>query len=124
MSASISDFSNAEINAVQVLVNARYGEPTELLLGDSEVQLDPENPDLAECPVIYWNAQDCNFIVLKTGEDQYRAQYFYTPHEQVSTRQAFFTAVEDSVVAVLREQAENAREAGDVTNGAAAAELH
>ena len=124
MSASISDFSNAEINAVQVLVNTRCGEQTELQLGDSEVQLSPKRAELTECPVVYWNARECNFIVLKTGENQFRAQYFYTPHEQVSTRQAFFTTVEDCVIAVLREQAENAREAGDVTNGAAAAELH
>lgn len=124
MTQPISDFSDAQINAVQGLVNERFGEQVELHLGDGEIQIDPIKSELTECPVIFWNARKCNFVVIKTGEDQFRAQYFYTPHEQASTHQAFFTTVEDCVLAVLREQSDDQLQAEGVANGATGADLN
>ena len=85
MGQVISDFSDVQINAVQQLINARYKEDTELQLADSEVQIDPQLDETTACPVLYWNARECNFVILKTGDDQYRAQFFYTPQNQYST---------------------------------------
>lgn len=109
MTRSITDFTDEQLSALQSLVNARYGEETELHMGDSEMQLDPAKNELVDCPVVFWTARDCNFVVIKTGADQFRAQYFYTPHDQVATRQAFFTTVEDCVTAMLREQSDYER---------------
>ena len=110
MSTSIDDFTNDQVNAVQTMVNERYREEIELQLGDSEVQLDPDKLELEICPVIFWTARDCNFLVLKTGDESYRAQYFYHPHKQFNTQQKVFNTVEDCVRAVLREQADHERE--------------
>ena len=104
MGQVIPDFSDVQINAVQQLINARYKEDTELQLADSEVQIDPLHDETTACPVLYWNARECNFVILKTGDDQYRAQFFYTPQNQYSTHQIFFTTVEDCASAVMREQ--------------------
>ncbi len=123
MTQSITDFSDEQVNAVRALVNNRYGEKIELHLGDSEVQIDPEKDEFVAFPVIFWNAHDCNFLIIKTGEDQYRAQYFYTPHDQVNTRQAFFTVIEDCASAVLREQSDCERESEGATEGASGTDL-
>ncbi len=123
MTQSIIDFSDEQVNAVQAMVNKRYGEETELHLGDSEVQVDPKKDELAACPVIFWNARECNFVIIKTGEDQYRAQYFYTPHDQVNTQQAFFTVIEDCASAILREQSDYERESEGVPDGTTGADL-
>jgi hypothetical protein len=124
MVQSIIDFSEEQVGSVQSLINERYGEETELHLGDSEVQIDPENEERTVCPVIFWNARDCNFVIIKTGENQFRAQYFYTPHEQASTQQVFFTTVEDCASAVLREQSDYERESEGAVIGATGADLN
>lgn len=124
MSNSISDFTDEQVNAVQRMVNQRFGEEIELHMGDSEVQLDPAKKELVDCPVIFWNARDCNFVVIKTGEDQFRAQYFHTPHDLVSTHQVIFTTVEDCASAVLREQSDHEGESERVKDGATGADLN
>lgn len=123
MAQTITDFSDGQLNAVQFLINKRYGEETELQLGDSEVQIDPEKDETVSCPVIFWNARECNFVIIKTGEDQYRAQYFYTPHDQVSTQQSYFTVIEDCAIAVLGEQSDYERESEGAKSGATGADL-
>jgi hypothetical protein len=124
MAKPIPDFSDQQLSDIQALINARYGEETELHLGDSEIQIDPKQQQLDICPIIFWSARECNFVIMRTGEDQYRAQYFYTPHTQVSTQQAFFTTVEDCASAVLREQSDYEREPEGVTHGATSVDLH
>ncbi len=123
MSQSITDFTDEQLNAVQALLNKRYGEEIEMILGDSEMQVDSNEKALAVCPVIFWNARECNFVIAKTGEDVYQAQYFYTPHEQMGTRQAYFTAVEDCANAVLGEQSDYERESAGATRGATGADI-
>lgn len=118
MGKVISDFSDVQINAVQQLINARYQEDIELQLADSEVQIDPQRDEVTACPVLFWNAQECNFVILRTGDDQYRAQFFYTPRDQYSTQQEFFTTIEDCASAILREQSAYAQEVGAQEVGA------
>lgn len=120
MDQKIPDFSDDQLNAIQKLVDSRYGVGTELELGDSEVQLDPGTEVMTLCPVIFWNARECNFMVIRASENQYRARYFYNPLDQFDTRQIQFTDVEDCVLAVLREQADHEREASMVKDDAAA----
>ena len=123
MNSPIEDCSNEQINAVQNIVNSRYSEEVELQLGDSEVQLDPDKLELEICPVIFWSARDCNFLVLKTGDEAFRAQYFYHPHKQFNTQQKVFNTVEDCVRAVLREQADHQREENMAADEAAEPDL-
>ena len=124
MSQAIPDFSEQQVSTVQQMINARYKEDIELLLADSEVQIAPALLDTMVCPILFWNARECNFVIMRTGEDQYRAQYFYNPHEQYPTQQGFFTIVEDCAAAVLREQSDYEREAQGVKDGATAANIN
>ena len=109
MAQSIPDFSETQVGAVQSQVNERYGEEIDLYRADSEYQHDADDDKTIQCPVIFWNARECNFAIMRTAENQYRAQYFYNPHEQYKTRQAFFTDISDCALAILREQADDER---------------
>lgn len=124
MGQSVPDFSEHQVSFVQQLINARYKEEVELHLADSEIQIDQAILDTTVCPILFWNARDCNFVIMRTGNDQYRGQYFYNPHEQYPTQQVFFTTLEDCAEAVLREQSDYEREAQGVKDGATAADIH
>ncbi len=124
MSYSIPDFSEQQVSTVQQMIDARYKEDIELQLADSEVQTDSTILDTTVCPTLFWNARECNFVIMRTGEDQYRAQYFYTPHDQYPTQQSFFTEIEDCAAAVLREQSDYEREAEGVKHGATAVDIN
>ena len=124
MGQSIPDFSEQQFSTVQQLINARYKEDIELHLADSEIQVDPAILDFTVCPTLFWNARECNFVIIRTAEDQYRAQYFYTPHDQYPTQQSFFTVIEDCAAAVMREQSDYEREAEGVKHGATAADIN
>lgn len=124
MGQSIQDFSEQQVSSVQQLINVRYKEDIELQLADSEVQIDPAMQDTTVCPILFWNARECNFAIIRTGEDQYRGQYFYNPHEQYVTQQVFFTTVEDCATALLREQSDDEREAQVAKDRVAAADVN
>lgn len=124
MGQSIPDFTDEQIYAVQKLIDSRYGVGTELELGDSEIQLEPDKKEFTVCPVIFWNARDCNFMVVRSSENQYRARYFYNPLDQFSTRQSQFTDIEDCVLAALREQSDHEREASIAKDAATASNIN
>lgn len=124
MDQNIPDFSVEQLNAIQKLVDSRYGVGTELELGDSDVRLDADKEDSILCPVIFWNARECNFMVIRSSENQYRARFFYNPLDQFSTRQIQFTDIEDCVLAVLREQSDHEREASMVKDDPTASNIN
>ena len=107
---AIPDFSDEQLSVVQGLLATRYGEAPETHLADSEVTLNPEDTKPTLCPVLFWSSPDCNFAVMRTGENAYQAQYFFTPEQHFATTQAQFTTLEDAVTAVLRTQADHQRE--------------
>jgi len=107
MSQSVPDFSDKQIASVQAMVDKMFGEQIELQLGDGDILVDAESAKASLCPVIYWQAQECHFLVFRVGADQYRAQYFYTPQDQHTTQQLDFTDVADCVTVLLKEQAKN-----------------
>ncbi len=106
----IPDFSEAQYSVAQALINKRYGESIEIRLADSETDFDSNEAQPSSCPVLLWTAKGCNFMVLREGEEQFRARYFYTPHEQFSTTQHSFNTVEDCVSGVMQSQADHERE--------------
>lgn len=116
MVQAVTDFTDEEISTLQALVNRRCGVTTELLLGDSDFQSDPAQAEVVSCPVVFWSSLDCNFVLMRTGEDQYRAQYYYNPNDQFSTRQSVFTDIEDCASAVMREQSESERDSDKTKN--------
>ncbi len=119
----IADFSDVQVAAIQAVIDQRYGEETKLVLGDGEVQVDPSQSLTVSCPILFWSARACNFVIMRCGDDQYCAQFYYDPSELFTTHQAMFTVVEDCAIAVLREQSDHERESKGVKSGMTGADL-
>ena len=77
----IADFDSDEMAIIQTVVDTRYRCPIPLNLADVEVQLEPSNPARQNCAAVHWLENDANFIVIKTGNERYRGQFFYSPSE-------------------------------------------
>ncbi len=102
----ISDFSEEQVAAVQAIVDRHVGEPVDIQLADSDIQLDQSSDEVATCPLLFWTAGDCNFALMRTGEEKFEARFFYSPQKQFNTAQASFNTIEDCAEAVLQARAD------------------
>ncbi|MDH3464958.1 MAG: hypothetical protein OES26_03445 [Gammaproteobacteria bacterium] len=59
---------------------------------------------LTACPTIFSQAHGCNFVVIKTGEGQFRCLFIYIPDQQFTTGYTEYTRLEECVAAVLQVQ--------------------
>ncbi len=93
----IPDFDDSELLVIRVTLRERYGEEREYELADCELQPDPSDPTFTLCATVFWSARDCNFVVFKVAEQQYRCQFFYGGHEQFGTGQKQYNDLAASV---------------------------
>lgn len=105
--ASISDFSQDEINAVRDTLKERYGRIVATELADVELRLDPADRHLTTCPAIYWEDDDCHFVVCKIPGDRFYCQFFYRGYDQYGTGIREYDDLIDCVVTLLRVQADH-----------------
>ena len=70
------DYTEQECLAVQQVLNERYKSPIEVRLADCEVQPDKDCDERAERPAIFWNALDCNFVLIKMADDEFQVFSF------------------------------------------------
>lgn len=100
----IADFTEEHISTVQGIVDEYVGEPVDIQLADSEVQLDENSDQMTPCPLLFWTAGDCNFALMRTGEERFQARFFYSPQKQFGTDQPSFNTIEDCTAAILQAQ--------------------
>jgi hypothetical protein len=113
--ASIPDFSETELWIVNTSLQERYDEPIETQIADSEIRLLPSDRDVTEVPVIFWQADGCNFIIFKTGDRKYRGQFFYRLYQQYGTGVHEYDDLTECIVSLLQTQADyTAKEQGDL----------
>lgn len=111
----IADINDTELWVVKTTLKERYDRDIDLQLADSEIRLQPSDRELASCPVFYWTVDGCHFVVFKTGDRKYRAQFFYKAYQQFSTGRREYDDLAECTVALLQAQADYAaQEAGDL----------
>jgi len=111
----VPDISDSETWVVRTTLQERYREPVELQIADAEIRLHPSDRHVTSCPVLYWQAADCHFVVFKTGTRKYRCQFFYRPYQQYGTGVHEYTDIAECVVSLLQAQADHeAKERGDI----------
>jgi hypothetical protein len=111
----IPDVTESELWTVKTTLRERYDCDFDIQLADSEIRLNVSDRELTQCPVIYWNAEGCNFVVFKTGERRYRSQFFYRGYQQYGTGVREYDNLTECVVALLQAQADHsAKERGDL----------
>lgn len=120
--SAIPEFTTAELATIREMLMQRYRKEVEIHLADSEVCLqaggrgagqgDPAAPGCptVSCPTVYWHERGANFVVVKTGAAGFRAQFFYTPHEQFGTGIDEYRSLDQCVAAALQTQADHERE--------------
>ncbi|MGD2083687.1 MAG: hypothetical protein PVF91_12025 [Chromatiales bacterium] len=111
----ISDITEGELWVVETTLKERYGGDVDAQLADSEVRLNVSDRELTACPVLYWSADGCNFVVFKTGDRRYRAQFFYRGFQQYGTGVREYDDLTECVVSLLQAQADHEAQArGDL----------
>jgi hypothetical protein len=103
-----ADFTEHERKLVQVTLLERYGRPVPLQAVEVELQLDPTAPIPGEFPAFYWQQEGAEFVISKTGPQEFRAQFFYSPEQMFGTGVEKYDNLGDCVVSLLQVQAEHA----------------
>lgn len=96
-------FTDAERQLAQQTLTERYGEPVPLDVVDIEANDDT-------FPALFWLARGAEFLVAKTGQAQFRAQFFYSENEAFGTGIEHYDNLGDCLVSVLQVQADHEAE--------------
>ena len=118
MPNAITDFTDAQQEYVANLLAQRYCKKVELLLADSEFQLNPESEALTVCPTLYWSERGAQFVVYKVENEHYRCQFFYSPAEQFGTGHDDYDDIEKCVVTLLQVQSDHERQSAKLSSAA------
>ena len=110
MPSSIADFTDRERWVIRTTLDERWSD-SQVPLHDTdiEVRLKPGDDQGTPCPGLFWNVNGCNFVVIKTGTDRYRCQFFYNDLTQVGPDVTEYTELAECVVQLLQAQADYAR---------------
>ena len=103
----IPDFSESELWVINATLEERYGAPREIQLAETELRLDKGSTELVPCPTAYWEADNCHFVVCKTGDKSYRCQFFYRIHQMYGTGVDEYDDLAECVVSLLQVQADH-----------------
>lgn len=106
--SKIPDFTDTERHIVETTVKERFGKAIEVLIADAEIRLHSGDRELTEVPVLYWHEHDCQFVIFKVAENQFRNQFFYSVKEQFGTGREEYDDLGDCVLTLLRIQADHA----------------
>ncbi len=117
MSTPIPDFTDSEKKLVSQALFERYGHVVPLQVADAELQLGAESDPLTLCPTLYWEERAAHFVVFKTGDNRFRAQFFYSETTQFGTGKPSFDNLGDCVVTLLQVQSDHERQMKGVSSG-------
>lgn len=113
-----SEFDEEELELLAALLERRYGRATAFEC--AEAQLDRDSHQT--CAAVYWEGRGAHFVVCKTGESRYRAQFFPGDAAAFGGRPEHEDFAE-CINALLRLQADDERRRAGAFSGATAATL-
>lgn len=102
----IPTFTSTELWVVDTTLRERYGNPISVEQGDAEIRLNPADRELANCPVLLWHIDNCQFVIFKTGDGRYRCQFFYRIYQQYGTGRYEYDDLAECLVDLLQVQAD------------------
>lgn len=99
----IQDYTQKKQKIVQNSITDHWrNEAVEIQIADFEVQIDPKNSDLTECPALFWLVNSCNFIIIKCGAAKFKCNFFYKELEQMSTEAEKHKNMQECVTTLLQ----------------------
>jgi len=110
--AAITDFTETELWTLQSTLEERWGKDAEieLKLAETDVRLSPSDRESTECPAVIWSHNGCNFIIMKSGLQNYRCQFFYKGYQQYGTGVQEYDDMGDCIISLLQVQSDHARQ--------------
>ena len=105
----LNDFTATELHIVEQTLNERFGTSLSIQEADAEVRLSPNDRELSQRPVLYWEAPEDNskFLIIKIANDVYKCQFFYRGYQQFSTNSEEYDNIGDCVVDLLQVHSEH-----------------
>ncbi|MDH5572794.1 MAG: hypothetical protein OEY89_13595 [Gammaproteobacteria bacterium] len=107
--SSIPDFSEVELKLVKDTLKERFNEAIDPAIVDVELRIYPDDRELTECPALYWEHKDCNFILAKTADSEFYTQFFYGNREHFGTGRERYDDLHNCIVTLLQVQADHER---------------
>lgn len=105
--SSIPDITESEQWAVQTTLKERWSDSNiELQLADVEIRMYPDDRELTECPALFWQVGEANFIIIKVAEKTYRSQFYYRGYQQYGSGFKNFDDIAECVVTMLQVHAD------------------
>ncbi len=114
---TIADFSSTERQLVAQTLLERYGRSVPLEEADAELELQADSGELTLCPTMYWEERSAHFVIFKTGDSRFRAQFFYSEAQQFGTGKEEFDNIGDCVVTLLQVQSDHERQMKGIRSG-------
>ncbi len=110
--ADIADFTKTELWTVESTLKERWGKDNgiEFQFADADIRLSPSDRDTAECPAMIWQYNGCNYVIFKTGIQNYRCQFFYRGYQQYGTGVHEYDDIGDCIISLLQVQSDHERE--------------
>jgi len=110
--SQITDFSKSEIWTIESTLKERWGKDNEIELqfADTDIRLHMGDKETTECPAIIWQHEGCNFVIFKTGIQNYRCQFFYKGYQQYGTGVHEYDDIGDCIISLLQVQSDQHRE--------------
>ncbi|MBT8420841.1 MAG: hypothetical protein KJO08_08285 [Gammaproteobacteria bacterium] len=103
------DFTDTEIWTIQSAVNERFRKEVRLEQADTECRLNPDTIELTSCNTVFWQENNMNFVIMKTGENQYRCQFFGRELDMFGTGRTEYDDLAECTVSLLQTQADHER---------------
>lgn len=119
----IPDFSEIELTTVRTLSQQRFKKEVDVHIADAELKLDENSSQLAERPTLFFQERGCNFVIFKTGFNEYRCQFFYDPTDQYGTGHKHYNDLTECVAALLQTQSDHERERQGISSGVTGKDL-
>jgi hypothetical protein len=103
---TIPPFYESELWVIKNTLKERYNQTVDIDTGEGEIRLHPDHRELTLCPVVAWKVDKVTFVIVKSGLERYRCQFFYRVHQQFGTSIDEYDNIGDCVVSLLRAQAD------------------
>ena len=105
--STIEDFTKSELWIINTTLQERYSKSIDVQLADIELRVNPYATELTPCPAAGWDDDDgCHFIVCKSGDNRYRAQFYYRVHQMYGTGVEEYDDLSECMVTLLQVQAD------------------
>ncbi len=108
----VADFTKTELWTVESTLKERWGKDNgiEFQFADADIRLSPSDRETVECPAMIWHYQGCNYVIFKTGIQNYRCQFFYKGYQQYGTGVFEYDDIGDCIISLLQVQSDHERE--------------